>query len=120
MQTRERVLGLRWKKNRERTGAYVLKMPASVTAGIPDWVLAHPNSGTVLLEAKCAQDPSRSPFAFQISQLTAAQRLTARLLAGHGANVRLLILAEDGWCSIPWSEHAELTHTQFNRLAEPY
>ncbi len=92
----ERELGDRWVATREQDGAWIFKLPASHTAGIPDWCLM---LGIVQLwEAKRIR-PGK--VAYCPHQLTAAQRFFIRMVARYAPTCGgVLLLGEDGFMEV--------------------
>lgn len=93
----ERDRGDRWAALMVKQGGWVLKLPASVTAGIPDWLHARKPGGVCLVEAKtqhaCAE--AGTPW----KACSGAQRFMLSMVARYagGDSVRILVLGELGY-----------------------
>jgi hypothetical protein len=93
----ERELGDKWQETREADGAWICKLPASTTAGIPDWLLMLGN--IQLWEAKKIK-PGK--IAYDPKQLSGAQRFFMRMIARYAPGCGgVLLLAEHGYVELP-------------------
>ena len=99
----ERSLGDKWAARERARGAFVLKLPAFVTSGIPDWLHVVSGEGIGLVEAKLAQGP-RALAAYNPVQLTGAQHFTLRMVGRHGGRAQVLVLAPEGFVVLDWQE----------------
>lgn len=90
----ERDRGDRWAAAQP---GWVLKLPASVTAGIPDWLHARRPGGIRLVEAKTREACARQGTPWKAC--SGAQRFILRMVARHaGADcARVLVLGEVGY-----------------------
>lgn len=117
MSRTERELGDSWKETREADGAWICKLPASTTAGIPDWLLM---LGTIQLwEAKRIQPGA---IAYSPKQLSGAQRFFMRMIARYAPEAGgVLLLGEDGFIEQPakYALRPMATRT-FHQRKEPY
>lgn len=113
----ERELGDRWMATREADGAWICKLPASATAGIPDWLLMLGN--IQLWEAKRIRS---GKTAYCPKQLSGAQRFFMRMIARYAPECGgVLLLAEDGYFEIPAKRALRvLAAKTFHRRKEPY
>ena len=93
----ERQLGDLWAETREAEGAWVVKLPSSALAGLPDWCLM---LGTIQLwEAKRIQE---GKTAYSPEQLSGAQRFFVRMIGRYAPECGgVLVLGEDGFVEIP-------------------
>jgi hypothetical protein len=82
----------------------VLKLPASSTAGIPDWLHVVSGQGIGLVEAKLALHSRRDEVVYRPAQLTAAQRFTLRMVHRAGGRAQVLVLAPEGFVVMEWPE----------------
>lgn len=114
----ERELGDKWAEHRERAGAWIVKIPASLTAGFPDWMVLH---GKVeLWEAKRLQRGGQ--IAFSPSQLSGAQRFFLKMIALYAPEAGgVLLLGEEGFVERPARLfNRTVTHALFRRLERAY
>jgi hypothetical protein len=100
----ERSLGDKWAERERARGAYVLKLPASSTAGIPDWLHVVSGQGAGLVEAKLALHSRRDEVVYRPEQLTRAQRFILRMVGKHGGRAQVLVLASGGYVVLDWRE----------------
>ena len=115
----ERALGDRWVEVREGLGAWIVKVPASTTAGFPDWLVL--NVGIELWEAKRI---GTGKTAYDPKQLSGAQRFFVRMMARYLSPdypSGVLLLGEDGFLEIR-SKRAlrPMSAKAFHRNKEPY
>lgn len=114
----ERQLGDLWIQGYRNAGAWALKIPASSTAGIPDWLILH--GGLELWEAK--RTWGSGPLAYHPKQLSAAQRFFQRMLkryAPRGGGV--VVLGETGFVELsPAAALGPLTRAAFLRKQITY
>lgn len=101
----ERSLGDDWADLERAAGAFVMKLPASTTAGIPDWLHVKPGLGIGLVEAKQTQGCEGFGLpAFALKQLSGAQRWILRTVARFGGRAQVLILDSDGYMLLDWAD----------------
>jgi hypothetical protein len=113
----EKALGTKWAEFQRGMGNWVVKLPASSLAGLPDWLLVDP-LGISLVEAKLLQPRGN---AFVPSQLTRAQRFFLEVVARHGGRSYVLVLGPESWFMMPVRDHVTaLSRRIFDQLAEPY
>ncbi len=100
----ERERGDKWAARMVRHGGWVMKLPASVTAGIPDWLHAWPGGGLRLVEAKtryaCAE--AGTPW----KACSGAQRYILRQVEQHAGSeyAAVLVLGEKGYQELTLAE----------------
>lgn len=98
----EKERGLDWAKLMKQRGAWVQKLPASVLAGVPDYVIAEPGRGLRVCEAKAALEGASC---FRPRQCSGAQRLflnaVTRFAGPEYATV--LILGDTCWLEVTWA-----------------
>ncbi len=92
--SRERELGDRWAEKLRSLGAWVVKLPGSSLAGLPDWLVVQRPFGIRLVEAKVSQTVG-APFV--PSQCTRAQRFFLEAIARHGGLASVLILGPESF-----------------------
>jgi len=115
----ERSLGDRWVETRTAEGAWVCKLPASTTSGIPDWLVLH--GGAELWEAKLALEAGE--WAYTPNQLRASQRFFQRMLARYAPDTGgVLLLSVGGWMQLPAGRAMKgpLRMAHFIRHRRPY
>jgi hypothetical protein len=113
----ERQLGDLWAETREADGAWIVKLPSSALAGLPDWCLM---LGTLQLwEAKRIQE---GRVAYCPDQLSGAQRFFQRMIGRYAPECGgVLVLAEEGFVEIPARKALRpMSLSTFNRRMEPY
>ena len=99
----ERARGDLWAARMVAQGGWVQKLPASVTAGIPDWLHARPG-GLRLVEAKtraaCAEEGT--PW----EACSGAQRFILSMVARYAGSdcARVLVLGEEGYQELSLQE----------------
>lgn len=117
----ERSLGNLWADTKLEQGGWVCKVPASVTAGLPDWLLL--NGWLSMWEAKLigtgkvAFDPKAEGV------LRSGQRFFLRMLARYSPmSGGVLLLAEDGYWEVPVKRalRGRISSKSFHRNKEPY
>lgn len=116
----ERELGDRWAATCRAwpSSPFVMKLPASSTAGIPDWLRVGAPYGAQLIEAKVAL--AEGDYAFDPEQLSGAQRFTLSAIARRWKPAaQLLILDEDGWHEMNYTTR-RLPRAVFNRRKRRY
>lgn len=116
--TSERDLGDRWCETREADGGWIVKLPASALAGLPDWLLMH---GVIQLwEAKRVQPSGR--YAYTPDQLSGAQRFFIRMMSRYAPESGgVLLLGEEGFLEIPAKRaFRKLARSTFERQKESY
>lgn len=116
----ERILGNDWAEVMRDRGAWVQKLPASSLAGLPDWLMVHPDVGICLVEAKKLRN---SGAAFLPSQCSRAQRFFLEVVARYGGKSRVLVLGPDSWFMwrvTGWGGVAPLDRAVFEQHAEAY
>lgn len=113
----ERALGDLWAEARRARGDWVVKLPASSTAGIPDWLLADGN-GVVFVEAKRREG---GPTAFRPRQLTVAQRYFLEQVVLHGGRAGVVVLGSQGYVELtPDQARRPLTRYEYEAMEVPY
>ena len=117
----ERSLADRWaeiQRNWPVRRYFVMKLPASSVAGIPDWLRVGPPYGAQLFEAKLALPDGE--WAFDPRQLSGAQRFTLGAIARRWKPAaQLLILDETGYLELPYTTR-RLPRVAFNRRKRRY
>ncbi len=114
----ERKLGDQWAKLKRSQGAWVVKLPASSLAGLPDWFIVERRTGTRVVEAKLLQVKGS---AFVPSQCTRAQRFFLECVNRHGGRASILILGPGEWAEIPvWGDVEAVSRDAFYREAKGY
>lgn len=98
MRSEERKRGDDWADVLRGRGCWVVKLPGSSLAGVPDWLVVEPGLGIRLVEAK-VRNHGRN--AFVPSQCTGAQRFFLRNVSAFGGDARVLILDVEHWAEIP-------------------
>lgn len=120
--SREAKLGKLWVQRELAQGNWAQKLPASSTAGIPDYLHVGALFGSrriSLIEAKGTEGDS----AFHATMLTGAQIWTLDAIVLHGGSAGVLVLHEDGFIIWPWvygKRRGPLNLTQFRRLMTPW
>lgn len=118
----ERSLGDRWAASKDLEGAWTCKLPASVTAGIPDWLLL--NGWASLWEAKLIKPTGEIVFNPKAKGvLTGAQRFILQMLARYAPmSGGVLLLGPDGYWEVPAERALRriIKRATFNRNKEPY
>lgn len=115
----EKQLGEKWAELREASGDWIVKIPASSTAGFPDWMVL--GRGKIeLWEAKRVQE--RGEIAFSPRQLSGAQRFFLKMLARYASECGgVLILDETGFVERAARLYDRpVTRRTFRRLEKPY
>lgn len=115
----ERTRGDHWADAmRAQLGAWVQKLPSSVTSGIPDWLLVDPYLGNCFVEAKKLRP---SGPAFVPDQCSRAQRFFLEAVARHGGEAHILVLGPDRWLMRQVRDIVrEIPRKDFEALAVPY
>ncbi len=115
----ERALGDNWAEVRQRLGAWIVKIPASSTAGFPDWLVL--NVGIELWEAKRIRT---GKTAYDPKQLSGAQRFFIRMMARYlhaDYPSGVLLLGEDGYLEVTAKRALRpMSAKAFHRNKEPY
>ena len=117
----ERELGDRWAATIRAwpSQPFVMKLPASSTAGIPDWLVVGAPYGAQLFEAKLALPTGEWAFDPH-HQLTGAQRFILSAIARKWKPAaQLLILDETGYVEMNYTTR-RLPRTVFNRRKRRY
>ena len=112
----ERVLGDDWAEVMRARGDWVVKLPSSSMAGLPDWLWVRGPSRFV--EAKKLQERGS---AFVPSQCTRAQRFFLEAVARHGGLSYVLVLGPDSWYMQRVFDHVvAISREVFEAKAEAY
>lgn len=100
----ERERGDKWAARMVRHGGWVLKLPASVTAGIPDWLHAWPGGGLRLLEAKTLEACQRADTPWKAC--SGAQQYILRMVEQHAGShcAAVLVVGEKGYQELTLEE----------------
>lgn len=117
----ERERGDKWASRMVRHGGWVLKLPASVTAGVPDWLHAWPGGGLRLLEAKTVEACVRAGTPWKAC--SGAQQYILRMVAEHGGDhcAAVLVVDEEGYLELTLAGAQELSwEKRFNRRQRSY
>lgn len=99
----------------------MLKLPASVTSGIPDWLHAWPDGGLRLLEAKTVEACVRAGTPWKAC--SGAQQFILRMVKQHagGHCAAVLVLGEDGYQELTLTEAKQKGwEKRFNRRQRCY
>lgn len=113
----ERSLGDRWAEGRRADGDFVMKIPASSTAGIPDWIVCGAPYGLQFFEAKRT---GSGALAYCPEQLSASQRFVLGAIARKWKPAaQLLILDETGYLEMNYTTRP-LTRAVFDRRKRRY
>lgn len=115
----EATLGKLWQARMRRRGAFVQKIPASLVAGIADYLVAERGRGLRAVEAKRRQTAG---YAYHPTQLTRAQRF---FLGAIDAVVEgcatVLVLGPRGFVELPWRDaQRPLSQPACSRKEKPY
>ena len=115
-QKSERILGDDWAAVMRARGDWVVKLPSSSMAGLPDWLWVRGPSRFV--EAKKLQERGS---AFVPSQCTRAQRFFLEAVGRHGGRAYVLVLGPDTWFMHQVHDHVvALSRVIYGQLAEDY
>lgn len=117
----ERSLGDKWAAKLRAQGSWVLKLPASSTSGIPDWLVAG-TGGVRLVEAKVR---AQGRTAYRPSMVRLSQRFILGAIARHAGSsyASVLVLSEQGYVELAWSPTGgmrPLSAKAFERLRQSY
>ncbi len=108
----ERSKGDQWADKERADGAWVMKLPASVTAGIPDWLHVKPGQGISLVEAKTLNAVVEAQ-GVPAQACSGAQRFILSMVEQYGGRARMLILGKVSYAEVSWEQaHIHLSGLQ--------
>ena len=117
----ERDRGDKWAARMVRHGGWVMKLPASVTAGIPDWLHAWPGGGLRLVEVKTLEACIRAGIPWEAC--SKAQQYVLRMVEQHAGSqcAAVLVVGEEGYQELTLAEaNVEGWMKRFRRRQRSY